>query len=67
MTIDISVYQKIERLATKRGLTTQEFIRAIILPDWLDIEKKQKINLKSFDKFLLSSPRRFLYCQKELL
>ena len=42
MTIDISVYQKIERLATKRGLTTQEFIRAIILPDWLDIEKKQK-------------------------
>ncbi|WP_179370944.1 hypothetical protein [Nitrosopumilus ureiphilus] len=42
MTIDDSVYQKIRRLASKRGITTQEFIRAIIIPEWLDREKKQK-------------------------
>ncbi len=42
MTMDNSVYQKIKRLASKRGITTQEFIRAIIIPEWLDKEKKQK-------------------------
>ncbi|WP_016940219.1 hypothetical protein [Candidatus Nitrosopumilus sediminis] len=47
MTMDNSVYQKIKRLASKRGITTQEFIRAIIIPEWLDKEKKQKINLFS--------------------
>ena len=33
MTIDYSVYHKIKRLASKRGITTQEFIRAIIIPE----------------------------------
>ncbi len=42
MTIDNSVYQKIRILASKRGITTQEFIRAIIIPEWLDKEKKEK-------------------------
>ena len=42
MTINDSVYQKIKRLASKRGITTQEFIRAIIIPEWLDIERNKK-------------------------
>lgn len=42
MTIDDSVYHKIKRLASKRGITTQEFIRAIIIPEWLDREKNKK-------------------------
>jgi len=44
MTMDNSIYQKIKKLASKRGIATQEFIRAIIIPEWLDREKKQKIN-----------------------
>lgn len=42
MTIDYSVYQKIKRLASKRGINTQEFIRAIIIPEWLDRKKQEK-------------------------
>ena len=42
MTIDNSVYQKIKKLASKRGITTQEFIRAIMIPEWFHQEKKQK-------------------------
>ncbi len=53
MTMDNSVYQKIKRLASKRGITTQEFIRAIIIPEWLDKEKKQKINFGSPQKSIL--------------
>jgi len=34
--------KKIKKLASKRGITTQEFIRAIIIPEWLDKEKKRK-------------------------
>lgn len=47
MTINDSVYQKIKRLASKRGITTQEFIRAIIIPEWLDIERNKKIRFKT--------------------
>ncbi|AJM92599.1 hypothetical protein [Nitrosopumilus piranensis] len=42
MTIDNSVYQKIKKLASKRGITTQEFIRAIIIPEWIAKERKSK-------------------------
>jgi len=42
MTIDNTVYQKIKKLASKRGITTQEFIRAIIIPEWIEKEKKSK-------------------------
>ena len=42
MTIDYSVYQKIKRLSLKRGITTQEFIRAIIIPEWIDNQKQEK-------------------------
>lgn len=42
MTIDNSVHQKIKRHASKRGISTQEMIRAIIIPEWLERENKQK-------------------------
>lgn len=47
MTINDSVYKKIKRLASKRGITTQEFIRAIIIPEWLDIERNKKTHFKT--------------------
>ncbi|NNL58828.1 MAG: hypothetical protein HKP31_05135 [Nitrosopumilus sp.] len=42
MTVDNSVYKKIKKLASKRGISTQEFIRAVIIPEWFDKEKNQK-------------------------
>ncbi|PIW33441.1 MAG: hypothetical protein COW27_00620 [Nitrosopumilales archaeon CG15_BIG_FIL_POST_REV_8_21_14_020_37_12] len=42
MTVDNSIYQKIKKLASKRGITTQEFIRAIIIPEWIDGNKYNK-------------------------
>jgi len=42
MTVDDSIYQKIKKLATKKGITPQELIRAIIIPEWLEITKKNK-------------------------
>lgn len=47
MTINDSVYQKIKQLASKRGITTQEFIRAIIIPEWLDMERNKKTHFKT--------------------
>lgn len=41
MTLDNSIYLKIKRLAMKRGITTQELIRAIIIPEWLELQKKK--------------------------
>ena len=42
MTLDNSVYLKIKRLAAKRGITTQDFIRAVMIPEWFDNEKQKK-------------------------
>ena len=42
MTMDYSVYQKIKRLASKRGITRQEFIRTIVIPEWIDKQKQEK-------------------------
>ena len=42
MTLDYSVYQKIRRLASKRGITTQEFIRAITIPELIDKQKQER-------------------------
>ena len=42
MTLDHSVYQKIRRLASKRGITTLEFIRVIVIPEWIDKHKQEK-------------------------
>ena len=44
MTMDDTVYQKIIRLAKKRGINGQEFIRAIIIPEWLEKQKNTKNN-----------------------
>ena len=40
MTIDNTVYSKIYKLANKRGLTVQQYIRAVILPEWINFQKK---------------------------
>ena len=40
MTMDTSIYKKIKRLSSKRGITTQEFIRAIIIPEWIESTKQ---------------------------
>jgi len=42
MTIENSIYQKIKRLASKRGLTVQEFTRAVIIPEWFENKKIKK-------------------------
>ena len=34
-TLDDSVYQKLKEIAKQRGITIQELIRAVIIPDWL--------------------------------
>ena len=34
-TLDEYVYKELEKLAKKRGITIQELIRAVILPEWL--------------------------------
>ena len=38
--IDDSVYAKLEKMANKRGITVQELIRAVIVPDWLDKQRE---------------------------
>ena len=38
--IDDKVYGKLEKVAEKRGITVQELIRAVIIPDWLDKQRE---------------------------
>ena len=39
-TIDDAVYGKLEKIARKKGITVQELIRAVIVPDWLEKSEK---------------------------
>jgi hypothetical protein len=34
-TLDEEIYNKLQQIASNRGITIQELIRAVIIPDWL--------------------------------
>jgi predicted DNA-binding ribbon-helix-helix protein len=34
-TLDEEIYNKLQQIANNRGITIQELIRAVIIPDWL--------------------------------
>ncbi len=34
-TLSDSVYEELEKIAVKRGITMQELIRAVIIPEWV--------------------------------
>ncbi|MCA2003979.1 MAG: hypothetical protein LDL06_04355 [Candidatus Nitrosotenuis sp.] len=38
-TLDESVYAKLEKAAKKKGITVQELLRAVIIPNWLENQK----------------------------
>ena len=35
-TLDDMVYRELEKVAKKRGITIQELIRAVIVPEWIN-------------------------------
>ena len=35
--LDRNVYTELRRIAKERGITLQEFIRAVVIPDWLSL------------------------------
>ena len=41
-TLNDSMYRDLEKVAKQRGITVQELIRAVILPDWLSKEEHGK-------------------------
>ncbi len=41
-TLNDSMYRDLEKVAKQRGITVQELIRAVILPDWLSKEDHGK-------------------------
>jgi hypothetical protein len=41
-TLNDSMYRDLEKVAKQRGITVQELIRAVILPDWLSKEDHAK-------------------------
>ncbi len=36
-TLDDLIYRDLEKLAKKRGITIQELIRAVIVPEWVSV------------------------------
>jgi predicted DNA-binding ribbon-helix-helix protein len=34
-TLDNDIYKKLSKMAKERGITIQELIRAVIIPEWL--------------------------------
>jgi predicted DNA-binding ribbon-helix-helix protein len=39
-TLDDDIFQKLNEIAASRGITIQELIRAVVIPEWLK-EKKE--------------------------
>ncbi len=35
-TLDDIIYRELEKVARKRGITIQELIRAVIVPEWIN-------------------------------
>jgi hypothetical protein len=35
-TLDDMIYRELEKIAKRRGITIQELIRAVIVPEWID-------------------------------
>ena len=40
-TLDEEIYKQLQEIASNRGITIQELIRAVIIPDWLKEMKKK--------------------------
>ena len=57
-TLDDVIYKELEKIAKKRGITIQELIRAVIVPEWInghgddsreeDVSKDQPTRLNSW-------------------
>ncbi len=41
-TLDDHVYNELQKVANKRGITIQELIRAVVLPEWMDGQDRQQ-------------------------
>src|SRR5439155_26357104 len=39
--LDADAFSKLSGLAQERGITTQELIRAVIIPDWMETESSE--------------------------
>ncbi len=35
-TLDDTIYRELEKIAKRRGITIQELIRAVIVPEWVN-------------------------------
>ncbi len=42
--LDSSVFQYLDQIASKRGITVQELLRAVIVPEWIRIRDPGKEN-----------------------
>jgi len=40
-TLDKEIYEKLSKIAKQRGITIQELIRAVIIPEWLQLKKRK--------------------------
>jgi len=40
-TLDDEIYNRLQEIANERGITIQELIRAVIIPDWLKQREKK--------------------------
>ena len=49
-TLDDIIYRELEKIAKRRGITIQELIRAVIVPEWINglngVEGKDSISKK---------------------
>jgi len=40
-TLDEEIYSKLDELAKQRGISVQELIRAVVVPEWLKTREQQ--------------------------
>jgi len=40
--LDLHVYSELNRIAKQKGISVQELIRAVIIPDWIRTEENKR-------------------------
>jgi hypothetical protein len=41
-TLEKEVYMELKGMAKERGVTIQEFLRAVVVPDWIHLNGKER-------------------------
>ncbi|HZY48126.1 MAG TPA: hypothetical protein VFE96_10055 [Candidatus Bathyarchaeia archaeon] len=58
--LDRAVYQRLKELAIQRGVTVQELIRVLLIPDWLHVSEERRLKSELERRHRRSTQKRMI-------